>query len=546
MKRLALATVAGFLSSTALVHAADIPVEAPIRAVTVYPSGASVTRDAAFTVPVGVSVIIIGNIAPGIDTSTVRVEGLADAGLEIRSVETQQAKTDDSDDPERDRIEDAIRELRDQQLVLNDQMTALQAQRTFIQNLITEGPAGFADNLGNGGGIEQWAAAWQAIGQGMERVLTGIREVTQQSRQIDEQINELLQQAATLPQPRAALEIRIEVSASAVATGTLEATYQVSNARWTPAYDAMLTTGDETTEPSIEIIRRAEITQSTGDDWTDVHMTLSTSRPSGGTAAPVLGGAFLRVYEYGRFAVPGAAPAPIAMEARDMVGGALAAMPVTQQQAIADFGDFRANFIIPGPVSVVSGGGVRSVRLATDAAEARLFATATPRLAEQAFLTAAFTLDSEAPLLAGTANLFRDGSYVGMGRVAFASPGTEVELGFGPDDQVRVTFALASREAGQRGLITRVSTDERHYEITVDNLHSRAMEITILDRVPVSEDERITVQQLDDTTEPTETDVDGTRGLLAWTYDYEPGETREIRNGYLVTWPTDLDITGLD
>ncbi|MCW5713760.1 MAG: mucoidy inhibitor MuiA family protein [Bauldia sp.] len=546
MKRLALATVAGLLSSTALVHAADIPVEAPIRAVTVYPSGASVTRDAAFTVPVGVSVIIIGNIAPGIDTSTVRVEGLADAGLEIRSVETQQAKTDDSEDPARDRIEAAIRELRDQQLVLNDQMTALQAQRTFIQNLIAEGPAGFADNLGNGGGIEQWAAAWQAIGQGMERVLSGIREVQQQSRAIDEQINELLQQAAALPQPRAALEIRIEVSASAEATGTLEATYQVSNARWSPAYDAMLTTGDETTEPSIEIIRRAEITQSTGDDWTDVRMTLSTSRPSGGTAAPVLGGAFLRVYDFGRYAVPTAAPAPMAMEARDMAGGALAAMPVTQQQAIADFGDFRANFIIPGPVSVVSGGGVRSVRLATDGAEVRLFATATPRLSEQAFLTAAFTLDSEAPLLAGSANLFRDGSYVGMGRVAFANPGTEVELGFGPDDQVRVTFALASRESGQRGLITRINTDERHYEITVDNLHSREMEITVYDRVPVSEDERITVQRLGDTTEPTETDVNGTRGLLAWTYDYEPGETREITNAYLVTWPADLDVTGLD
>lgn len=546
MKRLALATVAGLLSSTALVHAADIAVEAPIRAVTVYPAGASVTRDADFTVPVGVSTIIIGNIAPGIDTSTVRVEGLADAGLEIRSVETQQAKADDTTDPERERIEAAIEELRNEQLVLNDQMTALSAQRTFIQNLINEGPAGFADNLGNGGGIEQWAAAWQAIGQGMERVLTGIREVQQQSRAIDEQIAALFEQAAALPQPRVALEIRIEVSATAQATGTLEATYQVTNARWTPAYDAMLTTGDETTEPSIEIIRRAEITQSTGDDWTDVQMTLSTSRPSGGTAAPVLGGAFLRVYDYGRYAAPTAVPAPApALEARALGGAADMIAPIIQQQAVADFGDFRANFIIPGPVSVVSGGGVRSVRLATDAAEARLFATATPRIAEQAFLTAAFTLDLQAPLLAGNANLFRDGSYVGMGRVAFANPGAEVELGFGPDDQVRVVFTLASRESGQRGLLTRIDTDERHYEITVDNLHTRPMEITVIDRVPVAEDERITVEQLD-TTAPTETDVDGVRGVLAWTYDYEPGETRTITNGYLVTWPSDLDVTGLD
>jgi uncharacterized protein (TIGR02231 family) len=234
------------------------------------------------------------------------------------------------------------------------------------------------------------------------------------------------------------------------------------------------------------------------------------------------------------------------METRALGGAADMIVPVVQQQAIADFGDFRANFIIPGPVSVVSGGGVRSVRLATDTAEARLFATATPRIAEQAFLTAAFTLESQAPLLAGNANLFRDGSYVGMGRVAFANPGAEVELGFGPDDQVRVAFTLLSRESGQRGLITRVSTDERHYEITVDNLHTRPMEITIIDRVPVAEDERIIVERLGDTTEPTETDVDGTRGVLAWTYDYEAGETRTINNGYLVTWPSDLDITGLD
>ena len=71
--------------------------------------------------------------------------------------------------------------------------------------------------------------------------------------------------------------------------------------------------------------------------------------------------------------------------------------------------------------------------------------------------------------------VIRDGSYVGMGRVAFANPGTEVELGFGPDDQVRVTFALASRESGQRGLITRVSTCERHYEVTVDTLQHRGL-----------------------------------------------------------------------
>lgn len=548
MKHVAILALGGLLASTAPLLAADIDVEAPIRSVVVYPQGASITRESPFTVPRGTNVLVIGGIPTGIDPSTIRIEGLADAGVEIRSVETVQEKHDDADDPERERIQDEIDALRARQAVLNDQLTALQGQRAFIQNLIEAGPAGFADFLGTaGGGIDQWATAWQMIGQGLDQVLANTRQIQNEIADIDRQINELNRELASLPSPRVGLEIRVELAAEVQANGTLTATYQVSNARWTPAYDAMLVTGDDMTDPSIELIRRADIVQQTGEDWVDVTVTLSTTRPAAGTAAPTLNGTIARVYEQnGRLAMM-PAPAPAA----EAAGFARqdAEMPndvIGQQQAIADFGDFRADFIIQGPVSVMSGAGTRSVRIATDAAPARLFVEASPRLGEQAFLTAAFTLDSQAPILAGRANLFRDGSYVGSGSLAFSGPGEEVRLGFGQDDQVRVTFSLVSRESGQRGLLTRMETDERLYRITVANNHSRSIEITVLDRVPVSEDERITVEQLDATTEPTETDVNGRRGVLAWTYDYEPGETREITNAYRLTWPADLYITGIE
>ena len=50
---------------------------------------------------------------------------------------------------------------------------------------------------------------------------------------------------------------------------TLRVTYAVRNARWTPLYDARLDTGTRDRKPALELVRRAEITQNTGEDWSE-------------------------------------------------------------------------------------------------------------------------------------------------------------------------------------------------------------------------------------------------------------------------------------
>ena len=47
-------------------------------------------------------------------------------------------------------------------------------------------------------------------------------------------------------------------------------------------------------------------------------------------------------------------------------------------------------------------------------------------------------------------------------------------------------------------------------------------------------------------TEPTEEDVGGRRGVVSWTYEYEAGETREITNAYVISWPADLNVFGVE
>jgi Domain of unknown function (DUF4139) len=51
----------------------------------------------------------------------------------------------------------------------------------------------------------------------------------------------------------------------------------VRNATWSPAYELHATTEAGIPAPSVSLHYRARVTQSTGEDWTDVELTLSTA-----------------------------------------------------------------------------------------------------------------------------------------------------------------------------------------------------------------------------------------------------------------------------
>ena len=71
------------------------------------------------------------------------------------------------------------------------------------------------------------------------------------------------------------------------------------------------------------------------------------------------------------------------------------------------------------------------------------------------------------------------------------------------------------------------------------------MEVTVLDALPVSQDERIEVEQLSDSTRPTKTDWEAHKGVLAWTDEYKPDEHKAITFGYAVTYPEDMPVPAL-
>ncbi|MGL6181049.1 MAG: DUF4139 domain-containing protein, partial [Aestuariivirga sp.] len=323
-----------------------------------------------------------------------------------------------------------------------------------------------------------------------------------------------------------------------------------ANAGWQPIYDARLTSPDRTASARIELVRRATVVQSTAESWDNIALTLSTARPVGATAAPEitpqqLDGDDPEVAEgYMRQSDALLAPAP----ATEIAGNALEDAPkqearkVKQVEAEVAVAGFQALYAIPGRVSVDNTGTAKNVRIDTTVIEATLSARAVPKLDPTAYLTAAFTLPGETPLLPGTAMLYRDGVFMGQGHLPMLSPGEEAKLGFGADDLIKVKRVEVRRQTGEEGLISTSNVDERAYDITVRSLHDFAIPVTILDQMPFSVRDEIKVTELPGMTAPSVRDFEKKRGVRAWTFDLEPDSEKVLKHGYKVTWPEGFQV----
>jgi uncharacterized protein (TIGR02231 family) len=382
-------------------------------------------------------------------------------------------------------------------------------------------------------------------------------------RDLDRRIEELEKKLAALAPARAEqTEVKVFVVAGAALEADMTVRYQVRNASWTPHYDARLATGSKTTPPLLELTRRADIVQRTGESWDNVALQLSTTRPTANASAPVIDTVTVDFEPEAKdLAASASAPPPAPMAAYDglemrkksavgrglgAAGGAPAEsapdLDVVEQGAAIAAAPFQAVFGVPGRLTVPPTGEAKRVFLQEDSMEPVLTVRTVPKLEAKAYLYAKLILPKGAPMLAGPVSLFRDGTFVGTGALPVLSPGEDHELGFGADDQVRVRHAIADEKRGETGLISSARTDSRNYRITIKNMHERAVELVVHDHIPVSQNDDIKVELIGPV-HPTKKDIDGKRGVLAFESKLEPEEERLIEFGYRVIWPGSRAIT---
>lgn len=552
------------LAGAAQAAAAEIEAQSRIDAVTVYPSGAEVVRVAKVQLEKGDHVVRFNDLPAGAIEGSIRVEGSASGKIEIGSVDTRRlfvARADaEAVASERRKIEDQIEALRDGRAVAEAEVQAAEAQKTLITNL-TQLPTRPAPAAGAERG-EDWTAILALITAGSAEAQKTLQSAQLRIRETDRRIEDLEKTLATLaPEKTERTEAKVFVTAQSALEADFTVRYQVAHASWTPLYDVRLTTGAKTVAPKIDLARRASITQKTGESWDNIALTLSTTRPTAGASAPDLLPLVVDFEpEFSPAPPMAAAPAPISSEAGRMADGLAAsadaepdqdareeaAKPrlkkarIVEKPAEVVQAPFHALYAVAGRLSIPETGEAKRVQLGAETIEPALTVRTVPKVDAKAYLYAKLTLPKGSPLLPGAVSLFRDGTFVGSGRLPLLSPGEEHELGFGIDDLVRVKHAISAEQRGETGLISTSHTDSRKFLISVKSMHERPLSLLVLDQIPVSANQDIKVELNGEA--PSKQNVDDKRGVVAWEGVLQPDQEKTIAFGYRVSWPSAKSI----
>ncbi len=548
-------------------EALELTAASRVESVTVFLSGAEVTRTGKVKIEKGEHTITIVDVPASAVPGSIRVEGKATGKLDIGSVDTRRTYIARAElqaaDSERKKLEEEIEAQRDQKSAIEAQVHAAETQKALIGNL-AQLPVRPAPGAGQNGNAEDWQRVLSIISQGTVDASRSQIEAQAKIRDIDHKIEDLENKLSLLvPAKTDQTEVKVHVEAASPLEADLTIRYQVAGAGWTPLYDARLQTGNKTTPTKLDLVRRASITQKSGENWDGVAIQLSTARPSAGAAAPELSPLTVDFEQEYRPVPTAAAPRAKRMDmekareqaaaevAQDSLAGPVAGAdaappppppaPIEEVQAAVTIAPFEAMFAVPGRVSVLGTGEAKRVLLASEQIEPALSCRTVPKVDPKAYLYAKLTLAKGTPLLPGQVHLFRDGTFVGTSTIPLLSPGEEHDLGFGLDDQVKVRHSVIEEKRGETGLISTSRTDLRNYRVTVKNMHERAINLVVLDQMPASLNQDIKVEYAGKV-QPTKSNVDDKRGVMRFDAKLEPDEEKVFEYGYRITWPAAKSI----
>src|SRR5205807_6152248 len=239
-----------------------------ITSVILYPGSATVERSAR-VVP-GMTRLEISGLPANFDPQTVRVE--SDPGVRIGEVSTQDQSRTAASNARESAIEEKIQALKDRQAVLEVDAKSAQMAADYIARL--GAPVSGADKPAPALNGKSVAEVIEAVRRGGSDAFGRIQKVQVQKRELDKEIRALERDLARLRS--GAKDVRtIAVGVSAEGPGEVRVSYQVNGAGWRPAYRA----GLDSAGSKVLLERQGAISQTTGEDWTNVRLKLSTGQP---------------------------------------------------------------------------------------------------------------------------------------------------------------------------------------------------------------------------------------------------------------------------
>jgi uncharacterized protein (TIGR02231 family) len=533
----------------------SISIETQITAVTVYTDRALVTRQGRINLSGTERELTIGSLPTTLDPESVRVGGKGNVAVKLQGISVDRQYTTE---PVADRIAQLtaqLEQLGTDKRRLQSQIDTIKLQANFIQGLREKTQESFSRSLARQQiGLEDTQSFLDFIGTKTTEYAFAGENLRQQQQQIDKQLQSLRLQLEEVETPysKESFEITVAIEAAGGGDFQLELSYVVDRAHWTPLYDLRV----QSTSKTIQLNYLAEIVQTTGEDWSNISLILSTAKPGLGTLPPKLepwyidSPAPMMMMRQRSMALKSAemmeiSPAPMSVGASlDRMQESNAPIEYTAENVLAEVSQQGSvvTFQLGGEENIPSDGNPHKATIFNDNFSCQFEYVAMPRLVSFAYLQAkAKNRPDGATLLPGKANIFRDEVFVGTSNLENTAPGQEFKLNLGIDEGIKIDRELSERQVDKTFLSGNRRTTYA-YRIGVTNLLNVATHIQVNDQIPHSRTEQIKVKLIKITPQIQL----GELGRLVWNLDLPADQKIQLDYQFSIEHPEAVRVDGLD
>lgn len=502
--------------------------------VVVFAAGAQVIHQASTALKTGENIIRITGLPASLDPNSIQVKG--NNAYTIMSTKHQVVYGDEMTSPRVKQLQDSLEELQFKVAEINVQRDLIQQEKNLLlANYSIKG----ANSVITAEDITEVA---DMVKERLKASGYKLIELNAKDAQLQRTIQALNQRLSSIQANSANNPSVIDLVLLAKTEGKsdIRFSYFVPNAGWTPTYDLR---AEDISSP-IDFSYKAQVYQSTGLDWEDVKLTISTGNPSVAGNLPTLNPWWLYMYDpaqtrfkaedrKAKYRMAEAAPAAVARDDEgytqsSLYNGGLTSASYTQTNS----NTVNTEFSISIPYDIPSDNQAVEVVMQHESFKAEYRYMCVPKLDQSAYLMASMTNWAQYGLMPGESNIYFKGTYVGQGFIDPALANDTLQVNMGRDNSVVVRkemvkdFCKNGNWAGKKWVT-------KAYKITVKNQKTVPIKIEIIDQLPKTNNNDVEVV----TEEISGAKCDVEKGELRWVLDLNAGQSDERIMRFTVKYP---------
>lgn len=582
-----------FITSMNAQDLPEIPTESVIEEVMVYKHNARIIRKAKTNIPAGKSEVVLQNLSKKILLNSIQVK-LDNKNISLVSAVPRINYFKKST------ISEQHQQIKDSLGLLDERYKVLLVDRGVIQAtknvLLNNNPLTSNKNVGfNIADVKELMEFRRKELASIEGALLDLRneeaQIKRDRKRMQLQLNTL---SNTMSQSSG--ELVLQVDALTAASTSIEVKYVVTNAGWTPIYDLK---SDGVGKP-LELVHKAQVYQSTGTDWDQVKLSLSSSDPSLSHDRPILEPLKLglmasyykaKIKKKGNTYIQYQGSGDLVLEdkvdqtknsSQRSIGNIRATVAgvnnydkgesinsngsrsssndtyIDGVRVIGNYGvsereidyefnpdeilgknDHTIDFELELLQSIPSDGKEHIIEIAKDEITVAYEYHIVPKLDKGAFLLAKITDYGKYNLMSAKANIFFEDVYLGQSYLDAKVTTDTLLLSLGRDEKISV---LREKVKSERKEGIGVVKETIAFELKIRNNKAEEIEVTVLDQVPVSKNKELEIYLVSST----KAEHYVPYGSLRWRRKITPNKTEKLRFEYEVKYPKNRGVMKMD